>query len=277
MVLPGTPERRLYPLAFCRECGQEYLLATRPTTWTAWGTWRPGTACPGWSTRTGGPTATCTCRMQTRGRATRWLSHGCPRRGRWTPPLGRRWSTTRRKNLPVRVLVGPDGRLAEETATAEGTLGAWIPGDFKFCLSCGVSYESIRSAELAKLATLDKEGRSSAMTVLASSIVTSLADLRRVRVGPRGPQAADVRGQPAGRLPAGRAPQRLRAGRPAPGGDLPRGAGRGPRVRSRDGRLRVRDLQDARAPARRTTRRPPIPSTSATRRRRCAGCWSTGL
>lgn len=24
-VLPGSPERRLYPLAFCRECGQEYL------------------------------------------------------------------------------------------------------------------------------------------------------------------------------------------------------------------------------------------------------------
>ncbi len=32
VVLPGEPERRLYPLAFCRECGQEYLMATRDDT-----------------------------------------------------------------------------------------------------------------------------------------------------------------------------------------------------------------------------------------------------
>ncbi|MGH7750108.1 MAG: DEAD/DEAH box helicase, partial [Candidatus Dormibacteria bacterium] len=29
MVLPGVPERPLFPLAFCRECGQEYLMARR--------------------------------------------------------------------------------------------------------------------------------------------------------------------------------------------------------------------------------------------------------
>ena len=29
VVLPGEPERRLFPLAFCRECGQEYLTARR--------------------------------------------------------------------------------------------------------------------------------------------------------------------------------------------------------------------------------------------------------
>ena len=29
VVLPGKPERRLFPLAFCRECGQEYLTARR--------------------------------------------------------------------------------------------------------------------------------------------------------------------------------------------------------------------------------------------------------
>ena len=65
-----------------------------------------------------------------------------------------------------------------------GTLGAWIPGDFRFCLRCGVSYEAIRSAELAKLATLDKEGRSSAMTVLASSIVTSLRTFDATELDP---------------------------------------------------------------------------------------------
>ena len=49
------------------------------------------------------------------------------------------------------------------------------PGSFRFCLRCGVTYEAMRSAELAKLVTLDKEGRSSAMTVIASSIVSAPA------------------------------------------------------------------------------------------------------
>lgn len=29
VTMPGPPERRSYPLAFCRECGQEYLVARR--------------------------------------------------------------------------------------------------------------------------------------------------------------------------------------------------------------------------------------------------------
>ena len=29
VVAPGSLERRLFPLAFCRECGQEYLMARR--------------------------------------------------------------------------------------------------------------------------------------------------------------------------------------------------------------------------------------------------------
>ena len=174
VVLPGSPERRLYPLAFCRECGQEYLLATRTEDMDGIGYLE---ARHGMSRlvdqdgRTDGYLYVSD--------ADPWpsdpLAESRLPSSWWVEtPTGPKVVTARRKNLPVRVLVGPDGRLAEETATAEGTLGAWIPGDFKFCLSCGVSYESIRSAELAKLATLDKEGRSSAMTVLASSIVTSL-------------------------------------------------------------------------------------------------------
>ena len=51
---------------------------------------------------------------------------------------------------------------------------AWIPGKFRFCLRCGVSYEQQRSSEFGKLVTLDREGRSSAMTVIASSVVRAL-------------------------------------------------------------------------------------------------------
>ena len=53
-------------------------------------------------------------------------------------------------------------------------LAAWIPGQFRFCLRCLVSYEAVRSNEFGKLVTLDREGRSSAMSVLASSVLRSL-------------------------------------------------------------------------------------------------------
>lgn len=79
--------------------------------------------------------------------------------------------------MPERYIVGPDGAARPTAAPdprAEGTIAAWIPGAFRFCLDCGVSYETLRSNEFAKLVTLDKEGRSSAMTVVASTIVRAL-------------------------------------------------------------------------------------------------------
>ncbi|MCZ7537348.1 MAG: hypothetical protein M5T61_16540 [Acidimicrobiia bacterium] len=45
---------------------------------------------------------------------------------------------------------------------------------FAFCLRCRVSYEQVRGNDFSKLATLDQEGRSSAVTILSSSIVRSL-------------------------------------------------------------------------------------------------------
>ena len=55
-----------------------------------------------------------------------------------------------------------------------GIEAAFIPGAFRFCLRCGISYESQRGNDFAKLATLDQEGRSSATTLISMSIVRSL-------------------------------------------------------------------------------------------------------
>ncbi|MGB8021141.1 MAG: DEAD/DEAH box helicase, partial [Candidatus Nanopelagicales bacterium] len=184
VVLPGIPERRLYPLAFCRECGQEYLMASR----------------------TEGPERKAV--LAARHGMSRLVDRDGQHDGylyvcdedpwpadpigesrlpaTWVMefPGGPRVVDARRKNLPARVLVSPDGTLVEETDHAAGTLAAWVPGEFRFCLRCGVSYEAVRAAELAKLATLDKEGRSSAMTVLAASIVTSLRALDAAELAP---------------------------------------------------------------------------------------------
>ena len=67
---------------------------------------------------------------------------------------------------------GDRGRLrSRERARRGGIEAAFIPGPFRFCLRCGVSYEQVRGRDFAKLATLDQEGRSSATTLISMSIV----------------------------------------------------------------------------------------------------------
>lgn len=59
-------------------------------------------------------------------------------------------------------------------------MAAWIPGAFRFCLSCEVSYENARAGELTKLAFLDREGRSTAMSVISASVVRALRAMPEV-------------------------------------------------------------------------------------------------
>ena len=169
VVLPGEPERRLYPLAFCRECGQDYLMARREETDTD----------PRVVARHG-------LRIAQEGdgylfisTVREWpadpLSAGrLPATWLDETPGGPRIKPSRRTWVPLRVLVQPDGSVGLADQGGVGTVAAFLPGPLRFCLTCGVSYEGQNTAELAKVATLDTEGRSSAMTVLASSIVKAL-------------------------------------------------------------------------------------------------------
>jgi hypothetical protein len=77
----------------------------------------------------------------------------------------------RAKYKPSAVWLQPDGTLSGE----HDGLQAWfISTPFAFCLRCRISYEQVRGSDFSKLATLDQEGRSSAVTVLSGSIVRSL-------------------------------------------------------------------------------------------------------
>lgn len=175
LVLPGEPERRLYPLAFCRECGQDYLMVHRQATA------EPALA-----------TARHQLRISEKGDGYLFVSDSLPwpldpiaagrLPGSWLAqgPSGVQVTKTRAGDVPARVGIAPDGMVRPLAVgePAEGeTLATWIPGMFRFCLRCGVSYEAVRTSEYTKLATLDREGRSSAMTVLATSIITSLKNL----------------------------------------------------------------------------------------------------
>lgn len=175
LVLPGSDGKILLPLAFCRECGQEYL--------TVWRTSRNGQIVyePRRDTvATGGRAVD--------GRATDGYLYidsdrPWPRteaeaiEGRRLPES---WlevdetgqETVRasfRDKLPISVTVDPYGNEGRGELRA-----AFIPSPFRFCAHCGVSYEQTRGKDFAKLATLDQEGRSSATSLVSASIVRSL-------------------------------------------------------------------------------------------------------
>ncbi len=170
---PGSDGKVLLPLAFCRECGQEYLVV--------WRRHRDGefryTARRDASVSAGGDAD-----------GYLYLSSDMPwprdldtviaeRRlpDSWLEVSDRTGQDvvrpTARKYLPDPVTVDVAGR--ERPATG-GIEAAFLPGPFRFCLRCGVSYEQVRGRDFAKLATLDQEGRSSATSLISTSIMRSL-------------------------------------------------------------------------------------------------------
>ncbi|MGC5661723.1 DEAD/DEAH box helicase [Micromonospora sp. WMMD723] len=171
VVLPGSPERRLYPLAFCRECGQEYLIVRRQSQLkTAVFRARHGLRI---TDRDDGYLFVSADREWP---ADPVAAGRLPASWLGTGGAGHEIVPARRRDVPVRYRAAADGtaELADAAGEAGGVIAAWMPGAFRFCLRCGVSYEQVRSNEFGKLVTLDREGRSSAMTVVAASVVRAL-------------------------------------------------------------------------------------------------------
>lgn len=163
--VPGKPDHLLLPLSFCRECGQEYIVTRRTIT----------------SDRTGYTSRNDSANAQSAEDGHLYISAEFA----WPPDpetAGRfpeSWmeqgqlKPNRDKHRPRRIRVLPDG-----TETNSGGVdAAFIAGPFRFCLRCGVAYERAGATDFARLAPLDAEGRSSAMTIIAASVVRSLRSL----------------------------------------------------------------------------------------------------
>jgi len=181
--VPGHPEKALLPLGFCRECGQEYVVVAKvdkhgDTVFVP----RLDTDASGGDAVTGYLYISADLPWPTdpvlEGRLPdHWLQQD--ERGiSEVLPL-------KRKYLPEEVWIAPDGT---NVTSADAGIRAWFMSTpFAFCLRCRVSYEKVRGNDYGKLATLDKEGRSSAVTVVSASIVRALQAL------PEGELPADAR------------------------------------------------------------------------------------
>lgn len=156
--------RELLPLAFCRECGQEYYVVRR--------------------TNEGGTRyvlRNVSDRLDDEDDQSGYLYisakvpwpdledaflHKLP--DSWLEPDGS-LRRGQRKNLPKKVYINASGAV-----DPDGHPAWWIAAPFRFCLSCGVAYGSRQSSDFGKLATLGSEGRSTATTILTLSTIRRL-------------------------------------------------------------------------------------------------------
>jgi very-short-patch-repair endonuclease len=176
---PGR-DRVLLPLAFCRECGQDYYLAARVDAHSddagedvaatllprALGDQRPeaGEAgflylCPSapWPIEEGAYLDRL---------PDDWVEEG---------PGGRRVRADRRDWLPRPVSVRPNGTLTLAGTPGVPT-GSWVRAPFRFCLRCGVAYSFTTRSDISKLTTLGLEGRSTATTMISLSVLRYLRE-----------------------------------------------------------------------------------------------------
>lgn len=173
---PGEPDKPLFPLVFCRQCGTAYYRVKATSD-------EHGRALFAREDR----------REENddgSGDAYLYLSKSAP----WprtdgsellsrlpafikeTTPQGvERIRPDARGDLPEPVFVNSQGRIVSD---GEGIPAALIRRNFLFCLepSCGVAYTKSQRSERPKLATLGVDNRSTATTILA---VRSLIELQR--------------------------------------------------------------------------------------------------
>ncbi len=148
VCVPGQPgQGAAARSAFCRECGQEYLVVAKadPQRHVRLRR-RAGTPTPAAATATTGYLYVGV--RPARGRTTRSRRAGCPTPG--SSPTddrpGRRPATASGSTCPDEVCV----RAGRQRSTRRGAgLQAWfVPTPFAFCLRCGVSYEQVRGQRL---------------------------------------------------------------------------------------------------------------------------------
>ena len=165
---PDDRSKLLLPLAFCRECGQEYYTVHLRSAEVR--SRRLNETSGNDDEETGFLYASLD---------RPWPSDEEELLGRvpddWLETFsgGERVKRDFRKHLPWSIYVHPDGRVADD-----GMLFHAVRTPFRFCLNCGVAHAGRQPKDFGKLMTLGAGGRSSATTILG------LAAIRHLRQQP---------------------------------------------------------------------------------------------
>jgi superfamily II DNA/RNA helicase len=168
-ALPGDTNRLLFPLSFCRECGQEYYLVALKSD-------QNGETLQPRAPELNAPDDDDLGEFG-------YVTPDAP--GLWNDDdedLPYTWFVQRKNgrtlkreykaNRPRCVFISPDG--AVHASADHGGVAAWYqPRPLLICLQCGAAYDK-REGEFSKLATLGQTGRSTATTVLTGAIIAGL-------------------------------------------------------------------------------------------------------
>ena len=167
--VPGSRDKILLPLVFCRECGQEYYCVKRPV---------------------GADSDQVVSARDLQERlmdasfeaGLLYMSQTNPWPDDYQQVLERvpdHWleqkdgaliiKRSQRASLPQALRVSPAGHIG-----SEGVCCSYIKAPFAFCLHCGVSYGSRQKSDFTKLSGLSSEGRSSATSILSQSVIRAL-------------------------------------------------------------------------------------------------------
>jgi ATP-dependent helicase YprA (DUF1998 family) len=173
--IADAPDKILVPFAFCRECGQEYLsVRRRRQSGTSTFEARRDTDAGGDETQIGylyisadAPWPASVDAVLADGRLPyTWVTADATG--------GQMLLPSRVGHLPESLRVAPDGR---QVFGDEGTAAAFVRSPLSFCLCCQASYEQPGSQDFGKLAKLSAEGRSSAVSIISTSVVSSLREV----------------------------------------------------------------------------------------------------
>lgn len=169
--VPGDRGKLLFPLTFCRECGQEYY-SVRRTRDRQSGLEMLTPRILGATPDDDEDDAGYLYLSSTNPWPDDWASQADRLPEDWLEEHRGtlRVRASRRKNLPEALHVTSGGIIGGGNLVCH-----YVAAPFRFCLCCGVSYGGARqSSDFAKLSSLSSEGRSTATTILSLSAVRAL-------------------------------------------------------------------------------------------------------
>lgn len=169
-------ERLLFPLVFCRECGQEYYMVS-------WLGGESGTISPRLPFLTSDEDDDANAK---RGYAALnaaedgplWTdAHAADLPDFWYEARSERLKKDYSQHVPQLLKVEADGKVGNPAAT-EVWFEKW---PFLLCLRCGAAYDRTERNEFKKLSRLSNAGRSTATTVVSGSAIVQLREDKQVQ------------------------------------------------------------------------------------------------